>query len=137
MDLLVVEDEPLVRQAVVECLEEAGFAVPDAAHAEAALAIVAADGPPAVLITDVHLMLGARFSGLALAAVLRRRWPEVGVLYITGHPECLIGRRLGAQERCLAKPFSSTRLTRAVRDPMPGREVATGPERGWAADRRP
>jgi len=123
MDLLVVDDEPLVRRSVVECLEDAGFAVADAAHAEAALAVAAADGPPAVLVTDVNLRLGAGFCGIALAAVMRRRWPRLGVLYITGRPERLTGRRLGARERWLAKPFSSTTLTRAVRDLMPSYDL--------------
>jgi CheY-like chemotaxis protein len=123
MDLLVVDDEPLVRQSVVECLQDAGFEVSDAAHAEAALAVAAADGPPAVLVTDVNLKLGSGFCGIALAAVMRRRWPQLGVLYVTGHPECLTGRRLGARERCLAKPFSSAKLTRAVRDLMPSYDL--------------
>jgi DNA-binding NtrC family response regulator len=121
MDLLVVDDEPLVRQSVVDCLQDAGFEVSGAAFAEAALEVAEADGPPAVLVTDVYLKLGSGFCGIALAAVMRRRWPHVAVLYITGHPECLTGHRLGARERWLAKPFSSTTLTRTVRDLMPER----------------
>lgn len=118
MELLVVEDEPLVRQSVVESLRDAGFEVSDAAHAEAALEIAEAEGPPAVLVADVDLGPGSRFDGVALAAVMRRRWPRLGVLHVSGDPDCVVGR-LGVRERWLAKPFSATRLVRAVHDLMP------------------
>jgi hypothetical protein len=35
-----------------------------------------------VLLTDVNLKLGSGFSGIALAAVMRKRWLRRCVLYI-------------------------------------------------------
>lgn len=139
MELLVVEDEPLVRQSVVESLRDAGFEVSDAAHAEAALEIAEAEGPPAVLVADVDLGPGSRFDGIALAAVMRGRWPRLGVLHVSGDPECVAGR-LGAREGWLAKPFSATRLVRAIHELMPdpaGLALPRGPGMAVGLDRPP
>jgi DNA-binding response OmpR family regulator len=59
--------------------------------------------------------------GLALAAEARRRWPEVGVVYATGHPDHLGGRVLGPRERYVVKPFAPAALVGAVRRLMPVR----------------
>jgi CheY-like chemotaxis protein len=119
MDVLVVEDEPLVREFVTEWLEEAGLQVGAAASAEVALTVVSAPSgrsPPAVLVADVALGRGA-MDGITLAAELRRRWPGLGVVIITGHEPYLA--RCGPpapNERRLVKPFAPTALVRAVKD---------------------
>jgi CheY-like chemotaxis protein len=119
MDVLLVEDEPLVRASAAEALREVGLDVAEAACAEAALAAAdsAADGPPLVLVADLHL--GPGMDGLTLGALALRRWPRVGVVYATGHPEALDGRFLGPRERYVVKPFTPAALLRAVRRLMP------------------
>ena len=121
MDVLVVEDEPLVREAVRRDLREAGFRVAGAATAEAALALVeeaaAASGPPSVVVAGLHL--GPGMGGLALGAEVLRRWPEVGIVYITCHPDALDGRLLGPREHYIVKPVASETLRHAVRRLMP------------------
>ncbi len=125
MDVLVVEDDPLAREAAVTALRNAGFAVAEAASAEEALQLVegaasaVAGGPPAVVVTDLHL--GPGMGGLALGAEARRRWPGVGVVYATGHPEALDGRLLGPRERYVVKPFAPGALVGAVRRLAPAR----------------
>jgi hypothetical protein len=76
-----------------------------------------------VLVTDLKLVgAGGRAAGNAcgpaLATVMRRRWPEISVLYISGYPEYLLELRLGPRERRLTKPFSPMKMVRAVRDLM-------------------
>ena len=74
MEVMVVDDEPLVRELIVEELEEAGVVVSECASAEVALAVIPLnDLPPAVIVTDVNL--GPGMDGLALASEVRRRWP--------------------------------------------------------------
>jgi CheY-like chemotaxis protein len=122
MDVLVVEDEPLVRETAVAALREAGFRVAEAASAEEALALAERDGgggPPAVVVAD--LRLGPGMDGLALGAEARRRWPGVGVVYATGHPESFDGRLLGPRERYVLKPFAPAALLGAVRRLAPTR----------------
>ena len=121
MDVLVVEDEPLVRETAVAVLRGAGFRVAEAASAEEALALAerADDGPPAVVVAD--LRLGPGMDGLALGAEARRRWPGVGVVYATGHPDSFDGRLLGPRERYVLKPFAPAALLGAVRRLAPTR----------------
>ena len=120
MYVLLVEDEGLIREMLAEDLAEAGVDVAEAPTAEVALVVAAAAGqagkPPCVLVTDVNL--GSGMDGLALAAEVRRRWPEVGVVVMTGNPANLNGRRADPREVCLFKPFGPPVLTTAVHELM-------------------
>ncbi len=123
MDVLMVEDEPLMRESAAAVLRDAGFTVAEAASAEEALSLAecdaAADGPPPVVVVDLHL--GPGMDGLAFAAEARRRWPGIGLVYATGHPDNLDGQLLGPRERYLVKPYAPAALLGAVRRLMPTR----------------
>ncbi len=113
MDVLLVEDEPLVRELVYDDLIDAGFQVIAAANAEEALPAVDHHGaPPAVLLADLNL--GPGMSGPALANEARRRWPQMGVMFMTGEERNLACLGPEFRERCFLKPFSPTRLVAAV-----------------------
>jgi DNA-binding response OmpR family regulator len=113
MDVLLVEDEPLVREILTETLEEAGLDVAEMPTGEAALQATVEAAKPAVVVTDVDL--GPGMSGFALAREARRRWPDVGVVYISGRPSNLQGHALDPRERFLPKPFMPDALVRTVR----------------------
>jgi CheY-like chemotaxis protein len=118
MDVLLVEDEALIRELLAEYLADVGLDVTEAPSAEAALGAVTAAGeagqPPSVVVTDVNLGWG--MDGLALVAEVQRRWPEVGVIVMTGNPANLNGRCFGPHEVCLLKPFAPSQLAVAVHD---------------------
>jgi DNA-binding response OmpR family regulator len=118
MDVLLVEDEPLVREMVTEWLEDAGLRVAAAANAEVALALTGVfdKSPPPVLVADAWLGPNS-MDGITLAAELRHRWPGLGVVTMTEDEAALT--RWGApapRERRLVKPFSPVALVRAVRE---------------------
>jgi DNA-binding response OmpR family regulator len=71
---------------------------------------------PSVLVTDIAL--GSGMDGFTLADEVRRRWPGMGVVFITGSQPRMRGRAFGARERVLLKPFALGALTHAVRDLM-------------------
>ena len=120
MDVLLVEDEALVREMLAEVLTDAGLDVAATSSAEGALRVAGeawdASQPPQVLVTDVDL--GAGMDGVALVAEIRRRWPDLGVVVMTGRPSNLNGRDPDPDEICLHKPFRPHRLTTAVQDLM-------------------
>ena len=132
MDVLLVEDEPSIRELLAEDMADAGLDVAEAPSAEVALETVNAAGEagrsPCVLVTDVNL--GGGMDGLALAREMRRRWPEVGVVYVTGRPSKLHGHALGARERFLPKPFGPSRLTAAVHQLMGRSRRRGGADKG-------
>jgi CheY-like chemotaxis protein len=113
-DVLVVEATPLVRAMITDTLRDARLGVLEAASAEAALAAVnEAVRPPQVLVTAIALSRGS-MNGAELAAALRCRWPDLGVIYLAEHRMGLADDALGARERCLTKPFEPARLARLV-----------------------
>lgn len=110
--ILYVEDEAFVREVTVEVLRDAGYQVLEARSAAEAADIFQEWGPEVeLLLTDVVLQ---GETGRVLAAKLRRRNPQLSVLYVTGYAEQM-GMRLGANEDCLAKPFSTDVLLERVR----------------------
>ena len=120
-DVLVVEGEALVRRMVAEALRDAGLRVAEADSADAALRAVdaAPERTPDVLVTALRPGPGA-LDGRALAAELRRRAPDVGVIYLAARPADLAeDDAQDARERFLPKPFEPARLARLVCDLAP------------------
>jgi CheY-like chemotaxis protein len=80
---LVADDDPVIRMAAADILEEAGFRTFEAHNADQALALLAGDSASIVLLfTDVE-MPGA-MDGFALAREVARTWPHVGILVASG-----------------------------------------------------
>jgi CheY-like chemotaxis protein len=111
--VLVVDDERRFRIYLERILADAGHAVRTAADDAEALR-VAAEFAPDVLIAD--WMLRSSVDGLALAAALRERHPDLLVIVITGHPPEDLEARLAAGEiaALLEKPFLPDALRDAV-----------------------
>jgi DNA-binding NtrC family response regulator len=105
-EVLVVDDEPDVRELLVEFLRDHGFSPASAADGRAALAAIARE--PAryqLILTDLQLP-GA--DGLAVLKAARAANPSVYVVIITGYASldsAIQAVRLGAYDY-LTKPFS-------------------------------
>jgi len=113
MDVLLIEDDELVRESLGEDLSGAGLSVVEASSAEDGLRAAEADPwPPAVVVTDVEL--GPGMDGLAFAEEARRRWPGVGVVVMTGNGGKLRDRSARDRERCLLKPLAPSMLVAEV-----------------------
>ena len=76
--ILVVEDEALVRMMLVDVLDDAGFKVMEAAHADEALHILAAAPDVQVVVTDVEMPRGS-INGFELARRVREDRQDIGV----------------------------------------------------------
>jgi CheY-like chemotaxis protein len=84
MKVLVVEDDPFVREMAVTGLEEAGFEVTEGASGAEALGFLQAGFALDALLTDIRLP-GA--NGWVVARAHRERFPDLPVLYVTGYAE--------------------------------------------------
>lgn len=82
MEVLVVEDEPLIRLGLVSLLEEAGLTVMDAPNADGAVRLLEANAGVSVLVTDVDMP--GSMDGAQLAHLVRQRWPGVAIIAISG-----------------------------------------------------
>jgi CheY-like chemotaxis protein len=80
--VLVVEDEPLIRLFMADLLEDAGFAVLEAAHSDEALEVLSSGTMVDVLLTDVDMPPGP--DGFTLARNVRQLWPSIEILLMSG-----------------------------------------------------
>ncbi len=114
--VLVVEDEPVLRNLVRRVLARSGYEVLTAANADEAIHV--ADAHPApihLMVTDV-VMPGA-MNGRDLGRYLGARRPQMRVLYMSGYAENAIVHQ-GVLDRDVAflpKPFSPSNLIDKVR----------------------
>ncbi len=110
--VLLVEDEAPVRRLAERALRRRGFAVRAADSAEAALALLEDGGRPDLVVSDV-MMPG--MDGPALLAILRRRWPDLPAILVSGYAAQGARRALAEEEALfLAKPYTLAALTEAV-----------------------
>jgi CheY-like chemotaxis protein len=117
--ILVVEDDPRVREVLHQALALAGYDVVATADGEEALAAYAA-APTDLIITD---LLMPRRDGVETIRGLRRHHPAAKVIAVTGargrFNRLTAARHVGAH-RTLVKPFGMSDLLTAVREVLAG-----------------
>jgi CheY-like chemotaxis protein len=109
LKVLVVEDDSLVRAMATETLEEAGFAVVEAATGEEAMRHCG-ERTADVLFTDIRLP-GA-VDGWDIAERCREANPKLEVIYATGY-SALHSRRV-PRSTLFHKPYTPEQLVNAV-----------------------
>ncbi len=112
--VLVVEDDPDVRQLLCQALCEDGFACHSAASANDGLKVLRSSQPVDLLLTDIGL---PGMNGRQLAEIARNLRPRLPVLFITGYAETAMARDgfLAAGMHLLGKPFELQQLQALVR----------------------
>jgi signal transduction histidine kinase len=103
--ILFVEDDELVREAVMRGLEEAGFEVLVAANGDRALAMIDAGLDIDVAFSDI--VMPGKISGIDLAGILRERRPGLPVVLATGYTD---QRATVPGVQVLAKPYEIGQL---------------------------
>ena len=117
--LLVVEDEPLVRDLIVRVLGRVGYSVVVAPTGGAALSILESGVTPIAAVVSDVVMPG--MTGTELAKVVVERFPGTGMVLLSGYTaETLdLVEVLERGARFLTKPFSADQLARAVASAIP------------------
>jgi CheY-like chemotaxis protein len=119
--ILLVEDEEMVRRTEARILTSLGYRVIEAANARDAM--MEADRQTDkihLMITDVVM---PDMDGTALAAEMRRRWPDLPVLLVSGYPVAQLTEEghLHGDEEFLGKPFTSEDASAALRRLLDGK----------------
>lgn len=118
--VLLVEDDPLMRELSSNALHELGYTALDSENAAGALAIL--DNRPDVklLFTDVVM---PDMDGKRLAEEAIRRQPGLKVLFMTGYtPNAVVhGGVLDPGVQLLSKPFTLDQLATKIRAALDGR----------------
>jgi CheY-like chemotaxis protein len=82
--VLVVDDEPIVREALVNLFDQAGCRVLDAFNGTDALKMLESQPEISLLIADVQM---AGMTGTQLAAEARRRRADLRIVLTSGKPK--------------------------------------------------
>ena len=110
--VLVVDDEPMIRQISRRTLEANGYVVTEAASGLEAIELLSHGTPLDLLIADLDM---PELTGDEMVRRIRTIRPELKVLYVTGHIDLLMDARpLWEGEAFLDKPFNATGLREAV-----------------------
>ncbi|NIE77899.1 response regulator [Pantoea sp. Tr-811] len=112
-NVLVVEDDPHVRQLLCQALEEDGLSCRSTANADEALQWLRSAQPVDLLLSDVGL---PGMNGRQLAEIARTLRPQLPVLFITGYSETAMAREgfLDPGMQLICKPFELAQLQAQV-----------------------
>lgn len=117
--VLVVEDEPGVRQSTVAQLKELGYTVVTAEDGPAAIEIFSAEPGIDLLYSDVSMPNG--MNGHALAEKIRALSSDVKILLCTGYDgETGIASAAASTYKILQKPVRKDTLAMALREALNG-----------------
>lgn len=117
--VLIVEDEPLIREIAVAAIEDAGLPVLEASDAQQALRILQERSDVGVLFTDVN-MPGA-LDGIELARLVHEQWPDIRLLVTSGRP---LDTPVPDDGRFVAKPYDLDHITQAVSELANGNQAS-------------
>jgi CheY-like chemotaxis protein len=114
--ILVVDDEPIVRGAIIRALSGWGFRIHEAETAQEAMTVLTttlAGEQPQLVIIDIIL---PDDNGVRLAEQIREEFPSQRILYMSAYPRDVVwaeGLRDGTEE-FMPKPFTAQELIRKV-----------------------
>jgi CheY-like chemotaxis protein len=117
--VMIVDDNPHIRDVVRVMLTKAGYLVVEAPDGEAAIARLKNSGSGqaediATIICDLQM---PNINGAELIAHLRTHYPTIPFVILTADPDFLLNEILAKQGVCdyLIKPVSKEKLLNAVR----------------------
>jgi PAS domain S-box-containing protein len=132
--LLVVDDDPQMRQVLCDILEQAEFNVILAASGSEALRLITRQAPDLVLLDVVMPDL----DGAATLREIRKTWAGMPVILHTGFPnsELVARAREWSPLTVLAKPWLPRQLVETIRNVRVRRETEFWTRRGTAGAER-
>lgn len=119
--VLLVEDEDAVRAFGARALQSRGYTVLEAASGVEALTYIDDGDAIDLVVSDVVM---PEMDGPTLLKELRKRRPDLKVIFVSGYAEDAFKKNLGEDEgfAFLPKPFTLKQLVQAVKEAMTARE---------------
>jgi len=106
-NVLVVEDEMVLRMRAVDIVEDAGFAAVEAVNADEALAILESRADISLLFSDIQMP--GSMNGLKLAHAVHERWPSIKIILVSGEVDVADADK-PADSRFFGKPLEDKQM---------------------------
>ena len=106
-NVLVVEDEMVLRMRAVDIVEDAGFAAVEAVNADEALAILESRSDISLLFSDIQMP--GSMNGLKLAHAVHERWPAIKIILVSGEVNVADADK-PADSRFFGKPLEEKQM---------------------------
>src|ERR1700710_2348074 len=110
-NVLIVEDEMILRMRAVDIVEDAGFNPVEAVNADEALAILESRSDISLLFTDIQMP--GSMDGLKLAHAVHDRWPAIKIILVSGQVSPSDTEK-PADSRFFGKPLSDKQIIAEV-----------------------
>jgi two-component sensor histidine kinase/CheY-like chemotaxis protein len=111
-NVLVVEDEMVLRMRAVDIVEDAGFTPVEAVNADEAIAILESRSDIDLLLTDIQMP--GSMDGLKLAHAVHDRWPSIKIILVSGQVKPSDAER-PADSRFFGKPLGVGQMINELR----------------------
>jgi two-component sensor histidine kinase/CheY-like chemotaxis protein len=112
-NVLVVEDEMILRMRAVDIVEDAGFNPVEAVNADQAISILESRSDISLLFTDIQMP--GSIDGLKLAHAVHDRWPSIKIILVSGQVKPTDAER-PANSRFFGKPLGVDQMIAELQD---------------------
>jgi two-component sensor histidine kinase/CheY-like chemotaxis protein len=106
-NVLVVEDEMVLRMRAVDIVEDAGFCPVEAVNADEAISILESRSDISLLFTDIQMP--GSMDGLKLAHAVHDRWPAIKIILVSGQVKPTDAEK-PADSRFFGKPLGVEKM---------------------------
>jgi two-component sensor histidine kinase/ActR/RegA family two-component response regulator len=124
-NVLVVEDELVLRMRALDVVSDAGFNPVEAVNADQALAILESRSDISLLFTDIQMP--GSIDGLKLAHAVHKRWPAIKIILVSGQVK-LADADKPADSRFFGKPLEVKQMIAELQDMVGTGALAIVPE---------
>lgn len=124
-NVLVVEDEMVLRMRAVDIVQDAGFTAVEAVNADQALAILEARSDISLLFSDIQMP--GSIDGLMLAHAVHKRWPRIKIILVSGQVNISDSDK-PADSRFIGKPLDAMQMVAELQAMMGNGALKIVPE---------
>jgi two-component sensor histidine kinase/DNA-binding NarL/FixJ family response regulator len=129
-NVLIVEDEMVLRMRAVDIVEDAGFNPVEAVNADEAMTILESRSDISLLFTDIQMP--GSMDGLKLAHAVHDRWPGIKIILVSGRINPTEAEK-PEDSRFFGKPIGVSQMIAQLQEMIGGGMLAIVPTAAEAA----
>ncbi|RTE89909.1 response regulator [Bradyrhizobium sp. LVM 105] len=131
-NVLIVEDEMILRMRAVDIVEDAGLCPIEAINADEAISVLESRSDISLLLTDIQMP--GSIDGLKLAHAVHERWPSIKIILVSGQVKPSEAER-PANSRFFGKPLSVEQMITELKTMVGAGALQIVPTAGdWTLD---